>query len=263
MKKDAYYFPHFCNARGDRKIKRLRKDLGLEGYGAYFMLLEVLREQDNFKFPVDDIDLLADEFGISEAKLKTVVFNYTLFDVDDDNLFFSPKFDEYMQPYLNMKQQRIEAAKKSVEARRKRAEEKQKLLTTVERPLNGRINDRSTDAETTVKQSKVKKSKVNKRNIYKENNANARAYPFFDEFKEYANTSASEKLGITLDQTKLKAKYLSWSENNWINGNGKKIKNWKTTLLNSLPYLKNEDNNKADAQSRKNITPTEDIKWSY
>ena len=119
MKKDAYYFPHFCNARGDRKIKRLRKDLGLEGYGAYFMLLEVLREQDNFKFPVEDIDLLADEFGISEAKLKTIVFNYTLFEVDAQNLFFSPKFDEYMQPYLNMKKQRIEAAKKSVEARQK------------------------------------------------------------------------------------------------------------------------------------------------
>ena len=88
--------------------------------------------------------------------------NYELFEVDLHNMFFSPKFNEYMQPYLNMKQQRIEAAKKSVEARRKRAEEKQKLLTTVERPLNESINDRNTDVETTVKQSKVKKSKVKK-----------------------------------------------------------------------------------------------------
>jgi hypothetical protein len=43
LSKDAYYFPHFYNARHDRKIKRLRKDLGIEGYGIFFMLLEVLR----------------------------------------------------------------------------------------------------------------------------------------------------------------------------------------------------------------------------
>ena len=42
MEKDAFYFPHFSNARTDRKLRRVRKDLGLEGYGIYFMLLEVM-----------------------------------------------------------------------------------------------------------------------------------------------------------------------------------------------------------------------------
>jgi hypothetical protein len=193
MKKDAYYFPHFCNARGDRKIKRLMKDLGVEGYGLYFMLLEVLREQDGFMFPLSDIDLLADEFRTSEAKLKTVIINYSLFEVDQDSMFFSPKFNEYMQPYLNMKQQRIQAAKKSVEARRKKAEEKQKALTTVERPLNDSINDRSTVAETTVKQSKVKKSKVkeSKDNIY---NAHAVLFDCSDFTDSYNGFKQMRKL---------------------------------------------------------------------
>jgi len=148
MKKDAYYFPHFCNARGDRKIKRLTKDLGVEGYGLYFMLLEVLREQEGFRFPLADVDLLADEFRTSEAKLKTVLSNYSLFEIDEKQMFFSPKFDEYMEPYLKMKNQRIEAAKKSVEARRKKIEIAQ---TTVERPLNDKrpLNK--------VKKRKVKK----------------------------------------------------------------------------------------------------------
>lgn len=78
----------------------------------------------------------------------------------------------------------------------------------------------------------------------KDNNTDTRVnkYPSFDEFRDYAITTASEKLGIKVNETKLKSKYLSWSENNWINGNGKKIKNWKTTLINSLPYLKLDQN---------------------
>jgi len=58
MNKEGYYFPHFCNARNDLKILRLRKDLGEEGYGIYFMLLELLREQPELRYPCDDIDLL-------------------------------------------------------------------------------------------------------------------------------------------------------------------------------------------------------------
>ena len=72
--KDAYYFPHFCTARNDRKVKRLRKELGVEGYGIFFMLLEVLREQTDFKFPTEDIDLLADEFNTSEQKNKNCYY---------------------------------------------------------------------------------------------------------------------------------------------------------------------------------------------
>ncbi len=100
MKKDAYYFPHFCNARSDRKIKRLIKDLGIEGYGIYFMTLETLREQTDFKYPLSDIDLLADEFGTSEAKLQAVVGKYELFNLDVNNNFFSPKLILYLQPYI-------------------------------------------------------------------------------------------------------------------------------------------------------------------
>lgn len=110
MKKDAYYFSHFSNARHDRKIKRLRKELGIEGYGIYFMLLEVLREQLDFKYPLSDIDLLAEEFGTSEAKLKTVLTSYELFQVSNDH-FSSLKFIYYLTPYLEKSQRARDAAK--------------------------------------------------------------------------------------------------------------------------------------------------------
>jgi hypothetical protein len=100
MKKDAFYFPHFANARHDRKIKRVTKELGIEGYGIYFMLLEVLREQQDFRYPISDIDLLADEFGTSLAKVEVVLKKYDLFQIDECNNFFSIKQVYYLQPYL-------------------------------------------------------------------------------------------------------------------------------------------------------------------
>ena len=36
----------------------------------------------------------------------------------------------------------------------------------------------------------------------------------------------------------LKAKYEAWVGDGWKDGNNKQIKNWKTKLKNTLPYLK-------------------------
>jgi uncharacterized protein YdaU (DUF1376 family) len=69
--------------RFDRRILGLRKELGLEGYGILCMLIEVLAEQEDFKYPIQDINLLVDEFKISEEKIRAVIYKYGLFDVDD------------------------------------------------------------------------------------------------------------------------------------------------------------------------------------
>ena len=147
MQKDAYYFPHFCNARHDRKIKRLRKELGLEGYGIYFMLLETLRDQQDLMYPMEDIDLLAEEFGTSEQKIRVTICNYELFELDQDQKFFSPKMFIYLEPYFKMRNQRKEAGLKSAA---------QRLIndrsTTVQRPFNK-------GKESKVKESKVKNNK--------------------------------------------------------------------------------------------------------
>lgn len=112
MKKDAFYFPHFANSRHDRKIMRIRMELGLEGYAIYFMLLEVLREQSDFKYPLDDINVLAHEFGTSEQKVRVVVCNYQLFEVDEESNFFSIKQIYYLQPYIEKTQRARLAAEK-------------------------------------------------------------------------------------------------------------------------------------------------------
>ncbi|GAF86139.1 unnamed protein product, partial [marine sediment metagenome] len=79
MKKDAYYFPHYSNARNDAKIIRLRRVLGLEGYAIYFMLLEILREQTNYKYELKGIEDLSFEWHISKEKIFSVINDFDLF----------------------------------------------------------------------------------------------------------------------------------------------------------------------------------------
>ena len=155
VEKEAFYFPHFCNARHDRKIRRLRKELGTEGYGIYFMLLETLREQQDLMYPMEDIDLLAEEFDVSEAKIRVAVCNYGLFEVDEEEKFFSPKMLVYLEPYFKMKEQRKAAGQKSA-AKRMLNESS----TDVQRPFNDRSTKESKVNESKVNEIKEKESKV-------------------------------------------------------------------------------------------------------
>ena len=169
MKKDAFYFPHFANARHDRKLKRVQKELGLDGYAIYFQLLEILREQIDFMYPLEDIDLLADEIGTSEPKVRTVICNYQLFDVIDDK-FFSIKQIYYLQPYIEKTQRARLAAQKRWDNTNDNANAMQ---------MHSKCNaDAMQGKESKVKESKLKEKKV-KESI-------EIIYPFdSDEFKKY------------------------------------------------------------------------------
>lgn len=124
----------------------MEKELGLEGYAIYFKTLEILREQLDFRYPMDDIDLLADEFNTSEQKIRVVICNYELFEIDECNMFFSNKFNENMQPYLKMKEQRSLAGRSSAVARSFNGSS-----TVVERSLN---------KEKKIKENKIKENEI-------------------------------------------------------------------------------------------------------
>jgi len=44
-----------------------------------------------------------------------------------------------------------------------------------------------------------------------------------------------------INKTALKHKYDAWIENGWKDGNNKPIKNWKTKILNTLPYIAKQE----------------------
>lgn len=163
MKKDAFYFPHFCNARHDRKLKRVQKELGIEGYGIYFMLLEILREQTDLRYPLNEVDLLADEFGTSEQKVRVVICNYDLFQVDENQNFFSFKMIIYLQPYF-------EKSERAREAANKRWNNANAYTNAIEMQSNSNASK--------VNKTKVKETKLNK---IKESKINIREHVFISQ----------------------------------------------------------------------------------
>lgn len=70
--------------------------------------------------------------------------------------------------------------------------------------------------------------------------------PVWLEFFNYAKEKCIE-LNYQIDESKLKAKYLAWKEAGWQTGKNKKIKNWKSTLLNTLVYLRKDENQKTES----------------
>lgn len=50
--KDAFYFSHDANARNDPKICAMRSVYGGEGYGWYWMIVEILRDQPNYQLEI-------------------------------------------------------------------------------------------------------------------------------------------------------------------------------------------------------------------
>jgi len=50
--KEAYYFPHDANARHDPSVLAMRSVYGMEGYGRFWVLIEMLREQTDYKLQI-------------------------------------------------------------------------------------------------------------------------------------------------------------------------------------------------------------------
>lgn len=111
MKKDTYYFPHDSNAKDDPKCVMLIEQLGMEGYGIYWMLIETLREQPNYEYPLDLIPALARRYNTTAEKVKAVVSCYNLFLIKNDKIFFSDSLLRRMKEADKKRQRFSEAAK--------------------------------------------------------------------------------------------------------------------------------------------------------
>ena len=182
MANNAYYFSHDSNAKDDPKCMLLIDQLGLEGYGIFWILIEVLRDQPEYKYPINLIPILARRYNTTAEKMSTVVKNYNLFNFDEKNNFFSLSLNNRMNRVEKSIEQRRIAGLLSAEKRKT-----QIVGTTVERPLN----------ECSTKKRKEKKRKESK---LKEIDI----YSFEDFWNDYA-----KKVG---KQDKLKVKWSKLSD---------------------------------------------------
>lgn len=119
--KDEAWFSHASNAKDDFKCLLLIEQLGLEGYGIYWVLVETLREQKDYRYPYSMLSALARKYNTTEAKMQVVVKDYNLFDFDGEAFFFSKSLLRRMQALDDAREKKRLAGKKSGEARRKKA----------------------------------------------------------------------------------------------------------------------------------------------
>lgn len=86
--KDAYWFRHDSNARNDEKIIDLRGDLGYEGYGIYWAIIEFLRDTENYEAEFKP-KRLAMVLQVSQDLIEQVISGYKLFQRDENGMFYS------------------------------------------------------------------------------------------------------------------------------------------------------------------------------
>ena len=137
-KKEAYYFSHDANARNDIKILRLRMKHKAEGYGLYFMLIEVLREQKEYKLLLSDIPNIAFDLRCSEGVLNSVINDFDLFTINETT-FYSPRLVNSMGEYNSRRQQQIEAGRRGGQASVKQRSSDPKAK--VKRPSTIKVNE--------------------------------------------------------------------------------------------------------------------------
>ena len=115
--KDVYYFSHDCNARNDEKILAMRSVYGLEGYAMYFMIVEILREQNDYKLKITKYiwNTLAMQTNTDASKVQKFVDDcvneFQLF-VIEDNFLYSKSLIKRMGLFKEISEIRSKAAKK-------------------------------------------------------------------------------------------------------------------------------------------------------
>jgi hypothetical protein len=95
-KKDAYYFSHDANAQDDPKLMLLIEQMGMEGFGIYWGLIEKLRSEKDYKLPLTVVKTFSHRWHTSPEKVETVIKNYNLFKIVQ-NYFFSLRLRNSMK----------------------------------------------------------------------------------------------------------------------------------------------------------------------
>ena len=108
MAKETYYFSHDSNALTDTKILNMRADYGLEGYGLYWVIIEMLRNEESYKLSLNKntyraIKTLTNTTIDIEKFIKDCIEDYELF-VQENEKFYSNSLLKRMFEYERKKE---------------------------------------------------------------------------------------------------------------------------------------------------------------
>ena len=157
------YFPHDSNARNDERLVKVRMQHGPAGYGVYFMLVERLREDQEY-MSVVDYNLIAYDLRIDASLAKSIIRDFGLFaftvDTERGECFYSESLRQRMARKDEITAKRKAASALGVSVRQENREKTKTAETSnqmvIETQPNGVPN--GSEKRTKGKESKVKEN---------------------------------------------------------------------------------------------------------
>jgi hypothetical protein len=199
MTKDGLYFPFHSNTSRDPRIQLLMLKHGNAGFGIYVLILEILRESSDLKYPLEYEPILANNFNIPLEDMEDIINNYKLFKFDDDGYFYSPELINNLIPFLAAKQKKRIGGIKSGQARRVKIENNEELKSVP----NTNESVRNTNESVRNTNESVRNTNESVRNINKSvrnTNESVRNYTRLD----YTKLEETKLEETKLNETKLK-----------------------------------------------------------
>jgi len=191
------YFSHDYDAREDEKIQNLTFDLGMEGYGIYWSLIEMLYKNEGYM--QTHYERLAFALHTDNEKIKSVINDFDLFHVNE-NAFHS----DSVLHRLKLRKGKTISAKKAAKVRwdKVKANDADAMQTH---------SDSNAIKESKVKERKEKKRERKKRKFIS---------PTLEEFTKYFEENDYSK------ELALRA-WKGYEAAGWHDSQDKEIKNWK------------------------------------
>lgn len=239
MNRENIYFSHDANAMSDPKCMLLIDQLGMEGYGMFWGLVELLRQQPEYKLSLLLIPAIANRFKVSESKLKTVISGYGLFLTEGDDFFFSKSLRDRMELMDEKKNRYALAGRKSGEVRRQKAlcgneQRSNNVQTTFEHRLNKEKKELSTtnvvsssssynnkDSYSDKGSKEIERGESSETSVSSRSKAKAFSPPSIDEVKRYCEERGN---GINAQQ------FVDFYQSKgWLIGKNK-MKDWKCAV---------------------------------
>jgi len=197
---NSFYFTHDYNAANDSKILFLRQQLGMEGYGIFWFIIEQLAQSGGF-LPIKITPVLAMQMQVTDAKVRSVINDYELFDIVEEE-FFSDRLNKHLQIRKHLS-----------ESGRKGALNRWKNSLPISPPISDPNSPPYGNKERKERKEIKEIKKVNKRNEFVPPHIEE-VVKFFDE-NGYANGERA---------------WNYYNDADWKDSTGKPVKNWKQKM---------------------------------
>ena len=219
--KDTFYFQHDYNARNDPKLQNVLFDLGVEGIGVFWCIIEQLYEQGG-KLPLHYCKSIAFALHVDFKCVERLVNDYGLFKNDGENM--------WSESVLNRLNRRTEVSEKRKLAALARWRQSIENQSKTEAPKNYRqIADNANDMQMQCKidaNAEHKGKEIKEKEIIKEREKEKTAVRFIPPTLDEVKARIAE-MGYTFDAEAFIAFYQS---NGWMVGKSK-MKDWRAAMV--------------------------------